>query len=91
MTFEYSEWRNAEAWQRRLAADHAALEARLSADQRQVLEEIAGMLGAGDRGDILALDFMVVFGSSAFEGASSTSRSFTPTDALRRSTFASAL
>lgn len=65
MTFELSEWRDDATWQQRLAADQAALAARLSTDQRQVLDEIAGVLGAGDAGDVLALDFMVVFGSYA--------------------------
>ena len=65
MTFEFSEWRDDAAWQRRLAADQATLDERLSADQREVLGEIAGILGVGDAGDVLALDFMVVFGSYA--------------------------
>lgn len=65
MTFEFSEWREDGAWQRRLAADQATLEERLSADQREVLGEIAVILGVGDAGDVLALDFMVVFGSYA--------------------------
>lgn len=65
MTFEFSEWRDDATWQQRLAADQAALAARLSPDQRQVLDEIAGVLGAGDAGDVLALDFMAVFGSYA--------------------------
>ncbi len=65
MTFEFSDWRDEAAWQQRLAADQATLEERLSADQREVLGEIAGTLGVGDPGDVLALDFMVVFGSFA--------------------------
>jgi predicted nucleotidyltransferase len=65
LTFGFSEWRDDATWQQRLAADQAALAARLSTDQRQVLDEIAGALGAGDAGDVLALDFMVVFGSYA--------------------------
>ena len=73
MTFEFSEWRDDAAWQRRLAADQATFEERLSADQRDVLSDIAGILGVGDAGDVLALDFMVVFGSYARgdQGASS--------------------
>lgn len=73
MTFEFSEWRDDAAWHRRLAADQATLEERLSADQRDVLSDIAGILGVGDAGDVLALDFMVVFGSYARgdQGASS--------------------
>jgi hypothetical protein len=65
LTFEFSDWRDDAAWQQRLAADQATLEERLSADQREVLGEIAGTLGVGDPGDVLALDFMVVFGSFA--------------------------
>jgi Nucleotidyltransferase domain len=65
LTFEFSRWRDDAAWQQRLAADQATLEERLSADQREVLSEIAGILGAGDAGDILALEFVVVFGSYA--------------------------
>jgi hypothetical protein len=65
LTFELSEWRDDATWQQRLAADQAALEERLTADQRQVLGEIADVLGVGDAGDVLALDFMVVFGSYA--------------------------
>lgn len=65
MTFEFSEWRDDATWQQWLAADQAALAERLSTDQCQVLDEIAGVLGAGDAGDVLALDFMVVFGSYA--------------------------
>lgn len=65
MTFEFSEWRDDATWQQRLADDQAALAARLSADQRQVLDEIAGILGAGAAGDVLALEFVVVFGSYA--------------------------
>jgi len=65
LTFEFSRWRDDVAWQQRLAADQAALGERLSADQRQVLGEIAGIVGVGDADDVLALDFMVVFGSYA--------------------------
>jgi hypothetical protein len=65
LTFEFSEWRDDATWQQRLADDQAALAARLSADQRQVLDEIAGILGAGAPGDVLALEFVVVFGSYA--------------------------
>jgi hypothetical protein len=65
LTFEFSQWRDDAAWQQRLTADQATVEERLSADQREALGEIAGMLGAADRGDVLALDFMVVFGSYA--------------------------
>ena len=65
MTFEFSGWRDDAAWQQRLADDQASLAAQLSDDQRQVLGEIADIVGAGDSGDVLALDFMVVFGSSA--------------------------
>jgi hypothetical protein len=65
LTFEFSKWRDDATWQGRLAADQAAIAARLSADQRQVLEEIAGILGAGEPGDVLALEFVVVFGSYA--------------------------
>ena len=65
MTFEFSSWRDDAAWQQRLTADEATLEERLSAEQRAVLDEIAGILGAGDAGDVLALDFVVVFGSYA--------------------------
>jgi hypothetical protein len=65
LTFELSEWRDDATWQQRLAADQAALEERLTADQRQVLGEIADVLGVGDAGDVLALDFMVVFSSYA--------------------------
>lgn len=65
MTFEFSQWRDDATWQQRLTADHAALEARLTADQRRVLKEIGDILGVGNPGDVLALDFMVVFGSYA--------------------------
>jgi hypothetical protein len=65
VTFEFSDCRDDEAWQQRLAADRAALDERLTADQRQVLDEIADVLGVGDAGDVLALDFIVVFGSYA--------------------------
>lgn len=65
MTFEFSEWRDDATWQQRLADEQAALAARLSADQRQVLDEIAEILGAGAPGDVLALEFVVVFGSYA--------------------------
>jgi Nucleotidyltransferase domain len=65
LTFEFSELRDDAAWEQRLAGDQAALAAQLSDDQRQVLGEIADIAGVGDAGDVLALDFMVVFGSSA--------------------------
>ncbi len=63
--FEFSQWRDDATWQQRLADDQATLAARLAADQRQVLDEIAGILGAGAPGDVLALEFVVVFGSYA--------------------------
>lgn len=65
MNFEFSKWRDDAAWQARLAADIQALDARLGNEQREVLEGVTASLGAGDVEDVLALTFMVVFGSYA--------------------------
>jgi hypothetical protein len=65
VTFQFSRWRDDASWQERLAADRAALEERLSEDQKEVLEGVGEAVGAGEPGDVLALTFMVVFGSYA--------------------------
>jgi len=65
VTLEFSEWRDDVAWARRLERDQASLDARLVVDQRQALSGIAEIVGAGEPGDPLALEFMVVFGSLA--------------------------
>lgn len=65
MTFEFSQWRDDDAWQERLARDGAALAERLDEEQQDVLGSVAEILGAGDPGDVLALTFVVVFGSYA--------------------------
>jgi hypothetical protein len=60
-----SRWRDEAAWNERLQRDRILLDERLSAEQTQVLTEIGRILGAGDPGDVLALDFVVVYGSYA--------------------------
>ena len=65
MTFEFSRWRDEVAWQERLERDQAAIEERLSGEQKEAVESVADTLGANDRGDVLALTFIVVFGSYA--------------------------
>jgi len=65
MTFEFSEWRDDAAWQARLERDREAVDARLNDEQREVLDGVTASLGAGDADDVLALTFMVVFGSYA--------------------------
>lgn len=60
-----SRWRDDETWQARVAADNAELDARLSDEQKEVLAGVGDAVGAGDPDDILALDFLVVFGSYA--------------------------
>ena len=65
MSFEFSQWRDDAAWQARLARDSKAIEERLNDEQKTVLEEVGKSLGAGYEGDVLALTFMVIFGSYA--------------------------
>lgn len=65
MSFEFSEWRDAAAWQERLGSDRVALDERLDNEQREVLGGVSESLGAGDAGDVLELTFLVVFGSYA--------------------------
>jgi predicted nucleotidyltransferase len=73
VSFEFSEWREDAAWQKRLARDRVALDERLDDEQREVLRGVSESLGAGDAGDVLALTIVVVFGSYARgdQGASS--------------------
>jgi Nucleotidyltransferase domain len=65
VSFEFSEWRDDAAWQARLAHDAEAIDERLSDEQREVIDGVSQSLGVGDAGDVLALTFMVVFGSYA--------------------------
>lgn len=60
-----SPWRDEARWQERLEADRRAVGERLSADQREVLQGVAEAVGADDPSDVVALDFLVVFGSYA--------------------------
>jgi hypothetical protein len=60
-----SRWRDEAAWNERLQRDRSLLDERLSYEQLQVLTEIGRILGAGDPVDVLALDFVVVYGSYA--------------------------
>lgn len=63
MSFEFSQWRDDATWQARLERDREAVDARLNDEQREVLDGVTALLGAGDAGDVLALTFIVVFGS----------------------------
>jgi predicted nucleotidyltransferase len=65
VSFEFSQWRDDSAWQARLAQDAEAIEERLKDEQREVLDGVAASLGAADTDEVLALTFMVVFGSYA--------------------------
>jgi hypothetical protein len=65
MSFEFSQWRDDSAWQARLAHDGETINERLNDEQREVLDGVTASVGAGDAGDVLALTFMIVFGSYA--------------------------